>query len=776
MATTFFHRGDRAVVLFSDDLTWQSALDLADVLDTVAEHYYYATIELHIASPGGDTRALRHIVDALDRKRAEGVRLVTRVVWEAASCAAVLACLGDVRVAGPQARLSFHCSRVTNVAQLTAQDSAHIGGVLRRVDAALLRLLVDRALRAPPDPDATMRDGALDADRTVLTRLWPMTAKARRRPSPPRALKKLARALGETVARAVRDRDRDTLSRLYRAVFDCECPVSSPLAHTLHLIDHVGDAEPEPEAQSPCAPPGLRIPEWSALFPPDGDVPRAVLTRHTLALGESGSGKTRSAIIPAIAALARAAPEQAGAALVIDPKCELLPVLSALAPERLHHVRTGGVAINLMAGPRWSIAADLEAGRWLTGATRILCRAASFVPSSPARVLMDHAGGSHNAEFFNREGTSLALTLLAFVLMLLSSPNLTGAAWLPDQADPPPPDPDEDDAPVKVVASQPPDPPDADLHAWLGELRRRAERGPNALALVAWILSGPELSPRASSSTARWPLARLAAAARAALGDSATSEARDLIGHLTGYWSSMLAIGPQIAGVRATAASVCADFATPAIASTLYFGCEPGYAANGIDFSRAVAPDGDAPLVLFQPARDGLDTLVAVALKALFFEAVLNDPQRLRDGADAPLVGYIADEFHRFATSDPVHGEPTYLDACRSFGGFCLLACQSVASIEHALAHGAGNAVADRAALSILWNNTASKLVFRSTDPATAERIAELCPYRPGLAAVTRVRPVSTLAPGECYAVLADGRFERRQLRPFTDIEQPSDD
>ena len=426
MATTFFHRGDRAVVLFSDDLTWQSALDLADVLDTVTEHYYYATIELLVASPGGDTRALRHIVDALDRKRAEGVRLVTRVPWEAASCAAVLACLGDVRVAGPQARLTFHCSRVSNVAQLTAQDSAHIGGVLRRVDAALLRLLVDRTLRDPAGPDATMRDGALDADRAVLTRLWPMTARARRRPSPPRALKKLARA--------VRDRDRDTLGRLYRTVFDCECPVSSPLAHTLYLIDRVGDAEPEPQAKSPSGPTGLRIPEWSALFPPDGDVPRAVLTRHTLALGESGSGKTRSAIIPAIAALARAAPEQAGAALVIDPKCELLPVLSALAPQRLHHVRTGGVAINLMAGPRWSIAADLAAGRWLSGATRILCRAASFVPSSPAQVLMDHAGGGHTAEFFNREGTSLALTLLAFVLMLLSSPTVVShfLSWDPD--------------------------------------------------------------------------------------------------------------------------------------------------------------------------------------------------------------------------------------------------------------------------------------------------------------------------------------------------------
>ena len=33
---------------------------------------------------------------------------------------------------------------------------------------------------------------------------------------------------------------------------------------------------------------------------------------------------------------------------------------------------------------------------------------------------MDHARGSENAEFFDREGTSLALAVLALVLLLTS--------------------------------------------------------------------------------------------------------------------------------------------------------------------------------------------------------------------------------------------------------------------------------------------------------------------------------------------------------------------
>ena len=44
--------------------------------------------------------------------------------------------------------------------------------------------------------------------------------------------------------------------------------------------------------------------------------------------------------------------------------------------------------------------------------------------------------------------------------------------------------------------------------------------------------------------------------------------------------------------------------------------------------------------------------------------------------------------------------------------------------------------------------------------------MAELCPLRPGLEPAVRVRPLSTLAVGECVALTWDGRFERRRLEP----------
>ena len=310
-----------------------------------------------------------------------------------------------------------------------------------------------------------------------------------------------------------------------------------------------------------------------------------------------------------------------------------------------------------------------------------------------------------------------------------------------------------------------------------------ASPAPNVLALAAWCLDGSLMAlPRRDVTftipangqkvepPSQWLFARIARGALAGL-CAEPGEGRDLCERVLGYWASIVEVDRQYAGTRGSASAVFSDFATPSIASTLYLGCEPGFAAagngNGLDFARLVGRDAPGTLVLFEPSRDGLDNLVAIALKALFFESVLDDPDRAGGATDLPLVGYVADEFHRFVTSDPLHGEQSFLDTCRSFSAFCVLACQSLASIEHALAHRSGTYQQNRTSVEILWSNTANKLVFRSTDVQTGDWVAELSPFRPGLASVARVRPVSTLVPGECYAALADGRFERRRLGCF---------
>ena len=748
---SFVHARDHALVAFIGELDWAASHELVSTIETVVDTYFYSEVELLVASPGGDTRALAYYLTAFHDWQRRRVRFRTRVISTAGSAGAFMVSLGDERIAEPGARLIYHNARVTNTSDLTASATTALHSALRKVDEGMIGLIATRALNAPT-ASIKVSHKAERSDREVLERLHGFLTgsngahKLKRR--------RLARTVGCAVDRACRERDKEALMRIYRRLFEGEAPISARLARTLRLIDRIGSRTAEQFQVEGT--PGLTIPEWRVLYPPAGEVPREVLTRHTLVLGETGAGKTASCMLPVIAALGSTPPKRLGGALVIDPKLELGPVLERLAPERLHHVTADQGVVNLMGGRRWRLQADLEAGNWHTAALKVLCRVASFVRASPAQVLMDHEPAGSNTEFFNREGTSLALAVIAFVLMVTAPDAPPPERWLEH---------------------------DVEAFLYVDDLLNRArgtpdERGPNALALATWALEGPLLAGLdgdgdfVSSHTgryAKWLFARSAKALLAHLGEG-SGEARDVLKRVIGYWEPMARVQGQYAGVRATAATVCADLAAPAIARTLYFGCEPGFLSekrNGIDFARLVSREGPGTLVLFQPARDGLDNLIAVALKAAFFEAVLDDPDRAQAGHDLPLVGYVADEFHRFITSDPLHGEQSFLDTCRSFGAFCVLASQSVASLEHALAHGGGSYRQDESAVEILWNNTASKLVFRTTDPKTANRVDDLCPHRPGLAGVVRVRPVSTLRTGECYAMLADGRFERRQLAPF---------
>lgn len=226
-------------------------------------------------------------------------------------------------------------------------------------------------------------------------------------------------------------------------------------------------------------------------------------------------------------------------------------------------------------------------------------------------------------------------------------------------------------------------------------------------------------------------------------------------------------------GLFAFAKPCFVDFGDSGPAHVLFFGCEPfltaGKALTGRDedfnpFADKINAKDGGTIYVYQPKLGhGRDPLIARVLKAVFFETVLGDVQRQENGADMPLVAYVADEFHRFITSDRVHGEQSFFDTCRSFGAFCVVASQSMSSLHHALG-GDSYTNKDAKAVEILLNNTGTKLFFRTTDRALHEMIDRLCPLTPSLPKVTQVRPPSTLRPGECYAVVTDGRFLRCRI------------
>lgn len=163
-------------------------------------------------------------------------------------------------------------------------------------------------------------------------------------------------------------------------------------------------------------------------------------------------------------------------------------------------------------------------------------------------------------------------------------------------------------------------------------------------------------------------------------------------------------------------------------------------------------------VLLFSPGAIAHEStnIVGRVLKTKFFQASFCRKNKARP------VGYVCDEFQRFITSDPESGEQSFLDRCRAHRVICVLATQSVASIEYAI----GNDRRSSSAISVILNNTAGKIFMRNTDPSTMRAMRNLLPAAPlGSPHITEVRPVTTLQPGEAYYLLADGKWGRKQIQ-----------
>ena len=850
---------DRATVSVVGEITEELAIELVDRIERLHVERFYTRIGMEIASPGGAIVALDHCVDGMGRLRNAGVEISTRALTQAASAAAILVSLGDRRAAMPRSLLQYHMGRVRGVQTVTADSASQIVEALHEVDRRLVELLVERARRNPES--AARRDSVLAAGELRRSD-WGVVAhlagKVRRKGGSgarKTALKKLRRK----VAAALGDAKDAKLTKLYATLFLLDAPISAALAKELRLIDSIGAvSDPVDPAEDEAG--GIRVPEWKAIFPPNGRVPAAALCRHTLILGETGSGKTASGILPAVSGILgeRSA---VGCALVIDPKIDILPVLKNLT-EDASEVRqidvcrkSGRNVLNLMPG-KLSVADDLAEGNVLAAARRILCRAASLTENNPAKTLAGQATTSREP-YWDNEGARLAQTVLAFVLIVFEHRRtlfgtgtkraaLSGAPRAVRQALG-----ELGERAGFLERSQEIEVAAADARRELGsraapevvrtdfaravretnfygtckgfaqeferlkgdspeprsarqfedatrdlvdaiELasvrcperlssRRGGGSGPNVLALAGHALQSLFGLKRVGDA------AFIAAAAASHLRTRMPrGETGDALDSIVDYWNAMADqeyVG-QYTGAFGHARTCFYAFADPVPARSLYFGCEPCFvAAVGeygsnvavLDFAESVDAERGRTIYVFQPSLSSAeDALVAKALKALFFEAVLNCERRREADHGMPLVAYFADECHRFVTSDLVHGEQSFLDTCRSFGAFCVLACQSVASLRHALAEANGSSDSTGPAIDIMLANSGNKLFFRSTDRDVSECIERLCPQTSGRPSVASVRPPSTLKPGECYAVLADGRFERRQLEQYRPSSRPA--
>jgi hypothetical protein len=163
-----------------------------------------------------------------------------------------------------------------------------------------------------------------------------------------------------------------------------------------------------------------------------------------------------------------------------------------------------------------------------------------------------------------------------------------------------------------------------------------------------------------------------------------------------------------------------------------------------------VLNNGDA-VVYVPKSGSPIADMVGRCLKAKFFEFAFERENRAR-----PFF-YVVDEAHRFLTAGAQDGEQGLLDRCRAYRTGVVLATQSLAAMMHRLEQ----ANAGRSALAMILNNCGNALYFRTPDIQTQENLQQRIPMPPvpGRPHVLKVRPLTSLGVGQCYALRCDGTW-----------------
>lgn len=603
----------------------------------------------------------------------------------------------------------------------------------------------------------------------------------------------------ENLMAALLDRSRDEdcslkkrLCAVYRNLFELDQPISPRFAMALGLIDGIGDEKAFGRHRSDDAPKteeqhdeetfrkhinkegnALPVYEWRTLYP--NGVSLQNLCRHTLNLGETGSGKTRSGILPVVKAVVETANESAkspiGCMLVIDPKKEIGDYLDVWARQKscenvkvhkLHENAKEGhsrICLDLMAYEE--LPKDFTDAHYIDRANAIFRMVASLIPNHAAGVLLNRTRGGNN-DFWDQQGVQMASVLVAILMMLNDLRGKYGCQCIPRLVDT-----------LRVEKRSLRTEPLMAQRKPLMDLVEDAARGERNI-----LHSSKRLLGIFGSSEGIEVLQTLVSKVSEIVeekegGPLSATTLRGILNELDLIQASS-SDDRYFQPLIATTNNCFFQIAEGVAAKSLFFGVEPGWEERStLDFRKAVKIDkSNLDIFVYSPDLSrSRSELIGRSLKASYFAAVLNDPDRVKGLDRKPgnsdhvksYVGYIADEFHRFITDDMRHGEQSFLDTCRSYGGFCTLACQSVESMRHALLSFGGSSDKVNSSIGILLNNTATKLFFRATDIATMDRLSALVPDGTW-GSVLNWQPLSMLSLGECYAALVDGRTKRKQL------------
>lgn len=471
--------------------------------------------------------------------------------------------------------------------------------------------------------------------------------------------------------------------------------------------------------------------EWKADDPPfavEGwtelgidRVEASAMSRHFLILGETGSGKTASGVKPllrSILSYESSDPDAAAAVLVIDPKSELFEFVNEVMPQRV-----GGKAVCL----------DLEKDEYrlhlFEGTeTRSLTAHDVLDEALPLSESMFKSVSNTKEAYWNEHARSTIEGVLGVLLHCARNQKtdfwteltqtMRSKEWI--------------DGAAKG------EPPRATLAESIESYALKYDPDNYFLPLKQFFtlsVSWQEACWSAFKSTCN----RLGVPVR-----------------LSSFADAMVGMpGNQYGSVTSMAALFLTDLASHDLVR--HVSLNPIEAPeNRLCIEDAIE---HGSVLIYSPGDNSfVSDAIGRLIKGKFFTATFGRSNKTRP------VAYVCDEFQRFITGDPESGEQSFLDRCRAYRAVCVLATQSIASIKKGL-HESGELFVDDC-VSIILNNTGTKLFFRNTDIETQSRLLQLIPSNPMPrgAHLLGARPVSTLKIGECYFLSSDGSWGRGRI------------
>ncbi|MHB8240332.1 MAG: type IV secretory system conjugative DNA transfer family protein [Vulcanimicrobiaceae bacterium] len=542
--------------------------------------------------------------------------------------------------------------------------------------------------------------------------------------------------------------DPDRLRRLelsiryYREKNETSLSVAEPtwqsvqlLAERYGLLPWLSDvAPPEDSAEPDLDPlaaiewsshdPRFEIPEWrslnSAMRPQD-------MSRHFLILGETGSGKTKSAVIPLLkSALAYRSddPERRASLLIIDPKFELREIIKHVMAETKDTRRLVEFGSSTSVDRRVPFFYDPGESESDIEPREAVDQVLQLSPDATGQML-----DTRNA-FFSSSARDILVDLITLDSFVRTSLGTSTSIWrywnrldLKDD---------------KSNAIQIPKVP-IDQKNYFSSI----------LAFVRFA---------AGNQRDAWK-ALHAAGSDAKVPDSLLEFCRGRREEGSNEYGGVM--------------QSCISFLTILANGTLAGNVSLDPLDKGNDASDILMDEclDNGDIILYCPSRSATSAIadaIGRSLKMQFFKATFRRKNKLRP------IFYVCDEFQRFITADPDSGEQSFLDRCRAYRAICVGATPSLASLQHSLGASTSSYLGG-ASLDIVLNNTGNKVFFRNTDIGTADRLMSLLPAsKPNTPHVVAERPLATLSVGECYFLMSDGSWGRSRVELSGSVAEAS--